>query len=124
MFTSKVVIKTLTISVYYKVIALCKKRFVDKKNLGDKRLYSNLLSIGVMDDYRGTGIAKRLVDEFEKKSRNAGYRTMELVVFNDNTQARKFYEKCGWELMRQCGKSSRYKFDIEQSNEDKKNISG
>lgn len=63
-----------------------------KDGMGD------LLSICVLDEYRGCGASRKLVEMFEEGlKRNDRYEYV-LTVFPDNVRARAFYEKCGFQI--------------------------
>ena len=63
----------------------------DKKPSKDVRL----LSIAVLTESRGKGVAKQLTEEFENIVRNSGYDCYGLSVHNNNYGAIKFYDKIG-----------------------------
>lgn len=73
---------------------------------------SDLLSIGVLSECRGQGVAKALVEAFEKRIfENAGERKIKnctLSVFSDNSRARAFYEKMGFTIFSDNGTESKY----------------
>jgi GNAT superfamily N-acetyltransferase len=54
-----------------------------------------LSSVFIHPDYRGTGVAKALVDEIEKIAAKAGFK--KLYVFNPITQG--VFEKLGWTVL-------------------------
>lgn len=71
----------------------------------------DLLSVGILEEYRGCGISGRLVNEFEKVIEEQNSRVIKncaLSVFNNNIRARKFYEKNGFEVLYQNSKETRY----------------
>ena len=63
----------------------------DKKPSKDVRL----LSIAVLTECRGKGVANQLTEEFENIVRNSGYDCYGLSVHNNNYGAIKFYDKIG-----------------------------
>lgn len=56
-----------------------------------------LFQIGTLTEYRGRGIAKRLLEEFHEKAREKGARVCFLEVRSRNTAAISLYEKSGYE---------------------------
>ncbi len=60
---------------------------------------SDLLSICVLDSYRGQGVSKRLVEEFEKRLNKAGKKDVTLAVYTDNDRAIAFYKKIGYSIV-------------------------
>ena len=55
-----------------------------------------LVVIGVHPDYRGSGVAKELADEFEKRAKTYSRNELMLSVKKDNTRAINAYKKFGW----------------------------
>lgn len=73
----------------------------------------SLLSICVRSDFEGQGIASRLLDAFQTASAEAGFSSLRLSVLGDNTRARRFYERHGWQLRPIEGSLSvRYVFNL------------
>jgi ribosomal protein S18 acetylase RimI-like enzyme len=60
---------------------------------------SDLLSICVREDYRGQGVSKGLVDEFEKQLKEAGKKDVTLSVYTTNERALTFYKKIGYTIV-------------------------
>lgn len=58
-----------------------------------------LLSIAVDENYRGSGVAGRLIRSFEKEVASGGYERLRLSVYRDNARARRAYENAGWQLV-------------------------
>ena len=52
----------------------------------------------VSDECRGAGVAKALLDEFEKSARTAQIRTIKLYTHRDNEGAKRFYLKNGYQI--------------------------
>lgn len=59
-----------------------------------------LNQIYVRVDARGTGVARALIDDAERRIAESGYDTAWLACAIGNDRAAKFYEKCGWHLER------------------------
>ena len=55
--------------------------------------------LAVQQNYRHQGIASALMDELENRLRAKGCLRVYLLVTRDNTEARQYYEKRGWECM-------------------------
>jgi ribosomal protein S18 acetylase RimI-like enzyme len=65
-----------------------------------------VLGMGLLPDYRGRGIGRRLLDELLRRS---PFERVELSVFADNTAAIALYEKAGF--VRECVKRRAVKLD-------------
>lgn len=59
--------------------------------------WSSLLSVCILPDYCGRGIASCLMEEFRQQSKTMGYETIRLSVHLDNEPAIALYKKCGWQ---------------------------
>ncbi|HBE83816.1 MAG TPA: GNAT family N-acetyltransferase [Pyrinomonadaceae bacterium] len=57
-----------------------------------------LNQIHVNKESRGTGVAKALIDDAERRISRAGNRIAWLACGIGNSRAARFYEKCGWHL--------------------------
>ena len=68
---------------------------------------ADLLSICVMDTYRGKGISVELVKQFESRVINAGRSDLMLAVYQDNVRAIAFYKKMGYAIA--CDDGDEYK---------------
>jgi len=80
-----------------------------------------LVNIGVSRQARGEGIAKKLIEVFVNESARRGFVQAILVVDDDNTTARKLYERQGWRQVLEApigGRSLRYAIDIPLANTD------
>jgi GNAT superfamily N-acetyltransferase len=62
------------------------------------RPYVGLVVIGVLPEKRGTGIAQKLMAEFENKSRQLQQNELILSVRKDNSRAIKAYNNYGWNI--------------------------
>lgn len=76
-------------------------RFFRKQKLkGDPSIkfepYTGLVVIGVDPRYQGKGYGSMLLEEFEKITRQKGFRKMVLSVLTSNTQAITSYTRNGW----------------------------
>jgi ribosomal protein S18 acetylase RimI-like enzyme len=60
--------------------------------------YVGLVVIGVLPSKRGTGIAQKLLAEFENKSRQLHQNELVLSVKKDNSRAIKAYNNYGWNI--------------------------
>ena len=67
-----------------------------------------LLSIAVMESFRGKGVSSTLIVEFEKLLHSRKVNSYSLSVFEDNDRARKFYEKSNFILGKRHGDSFTY----------------
>jgi ribosomal protein S18 acetylase RimI-like enzyme len=64
-----------------------------------------LLSIGVLANQRKPGVAESMLNHFLQQLDAAGIREVGLSVFDSNQRAVRFYEKTGWQVEFQLGKS-------------------
>ncbi len=64
-----------------------------------KPTHVGLVVIGVHPDYRGSGVAQLLADEFENKAKAYNKHELILSVKNDNLRAINAYKKFGWKIM-------------------------
>ena len=55
-----------------------------------------VVTLDVVEEYRGRGIARRLMEQTELRIAAAGARSMELHVFTGNERAIRFYEELGY----------------------------
>ncbi len=56
----------------------------------------SLVAIAVAPSHRRSGVARRLLAEFEDRSREMGATELRLTVTLDNLAARRFYERAAW----------------------------
>ncbi|WPC74690.1 GNAT family N-acetyltransferase/peptidase C39 family protein [Vibrio porteresiae] len=61
---------------------------------------SRLYSIAVKPDFRGRGIARKLVEQCERAALDQGSTTLRLEVREDNTAAINLYEKMGYKTLK------------------------
>ncbi len=73
---------------------------IDKNaNPVDDRNYSELLSIAVLPEQKGSGMAKKLLKYFEKEALNRGANRVALTTdINDNDRVVAFYKKCEYRI--------------------------
>ncbi|MCD2256396.1 GNAT family N-acetyltransferase [Agrilactobacillus fermenti] len=60
--------------------------------------WAELMSIYLLPDYFHQGIGQKLLATFERKIYAQGYQQIFLWVLANNDSARRFYEKCGFQL--------------------------
>lgn len=58
-----------------------------------------LSKMGVMPELRGTGLGRRVAEEFLAAGRAAGFRRFRLDVWSENTPARRLYESLGFRVV-------------------------
>jgi ribosomal protein S18 acetylase RimI-like enzyme len=58
--------------------------------------WTKLQTIGVLPEWRGSGVARELIRAFEQACWSAGYRSIDLGVVAGNSRALAFYRKAGW----------------------------
>lgn len=64
---------------------------------------ADLLSVCVLDSYRGKGISVELVKQFEGRVIDAGKKDLMLAVYQDNGRAIAFYKKIGYAIAGEDG---------------------
>lgn len=81
-----------------------------KKNItiDEKKVDGAVLSICVVEKFRGTGVAKALINIFEDKLKNRRIEKCSLSVLSNNGTARAFYEKMGYSILKEKGDSVVY----------------
>jgi ribosomal protein S18 acetylase RimI-like enzyme len=72
----------------------------------------NLLSICVLPDYKGTGVAGKLIESFQLACSAEGYERITLSVVSENSRAVAFYKKHGWRQSGKSGESTRFCLDL------------
>ena len=70
-----------------------------------------LLSIGVLPDCRGKGIADKLVEKFSELAKEQ-YKKLRLTVHSDNVQAITFYKRNSWYEVGKTEDSTKFHLDI------------
>jgi ribosomal protein S18 acetylase RimI-like enzyme len=68
----------------------------------------SLVVLGVSLKARRQNIGRRLVEDFERRAREMGIRSMRLSTQSDNFTSRKFFECCGWHLLTEAGGTAFY----------------
>jgi len=87
---------------WVRVMSKCKGVFKSFKNKTlkseneEKSLSGSLLSICVIEKFRGSDMARKLVNEFESELNKRKINTYTLSAYKTNTRARAFYEKMGF----------------------------
>ena len=72
----------------------------------------NLLSICVLPECRGTGIADKLVETFRLRCIARGYKRLTLSVVTKNARAIAFYKKHNWREFSRSGESTKFVLDL------------
>jgi ribosomal protein S18 acetylase RimI-like enzyme len=72
----------------------------------------NLLSICVLPECRGTGVAGKLMDSFRKTCSAKGFKRLTLSVVTENARAIAFYNKLGWHEVGKSGESSKLVLEL------------
>lgn len=78
-----------------------------KSHLSEQRHFS-LLSIGVTEKSKGTGVAQELVQKFEEKLKRSDIGIYSLSVSKNNPRAIRFYEKTGYCFVSENSSSFHY----------------
>ena len=84
----------------------------DTKAAGSGVRSGNLLSICVLPDYQGSGIAAKLIESFQLACKAEGYECLTLSVVKQNSHAVAFYKKHGWHQSDISGESIRFYLDL------------
>jgi GNAT superfamily N-acetyltransferase len=76
-------------------------RLAHLKHLLSSRVENSLLldALCVTEDCRGLGVGTQLISLTRQKALKAGFKLLSLIVFADNTNARRLYEHCGFEVV-------------------------
>jgi len=72
----------------------------------------NLLSICVLPDCKGTGVAGKLIESFQLACTTEGYERLTLSVLSENSRAVAFYKKHNWHECGKAGESTRFFLDL------------
>ncbi|MHC4147216.1 MAG: GNAT family N-acetyltransferase [Planctomycetota bacterium] len=72
----------------------------------------SLLSICVLPDCEGIGVAGKLIESFQHVCRAEGYERLTLSVVSDDNRAVAFYKKHGWSQSSKYGESIRLFLDL------------
>lgn len=67
------------------------------------RAEADLLSVCVLNEYRGQGVSVELVNQFENRVVAAGKKNFTLAVYKDNERAIAFYKKIGCTIVGEDG---------------------
>jgi ribosomal protein S18 acetylase RimI-like enzyme len=67
--------------------------------------HTGLIVIGVDPAYQGKGYGSKLLQEFEVVSKEMGFNILMLTVKSENAQAIKSYQRNGWVIISDDGKS-------------------
>lgn len=82
-----------------KAIIRLAKNLNKATNVDDKQDYSELLSIAVDPEYKGTGVAKELLAIFEREAIKMGSSKVALTTdVENNERAISFYKKCNYDI--------------------------
>jgi len=76
-------------------------RMAHLKHFFSSRVENSLLldALCVTEKACGQGVGTQLISLTKKKAVNAGFKLLSLIVFADNTNARRLYEQCGFEVV-------------------------
>jgi ribosomal protein S18 acetylase RimI-like enzyme len=78
---------------------------------------ATLLSIGVLPEVRGSGLADELIETFRIEAGRRGFERLELSVRSGNTRAVAFYKKHGWHEIGRFGARARFAIDCTRAEE-------
>ena len=74
----------------------CGFTFANKENDEKLEECGAIYSIYLLEEYWGKGLAIKLMDEVIRILKEEGCNQVSLWVYESNTRARRFYEKCGF----------------------------
>jgi ribosomal protein S18 acetylase RimI-like enzyme len=84
------------------VVAVAESRVVGwcdvAPQMGESRSHIGTLGIGLLPEWRGQGLGRRLMEAAVAKSWMRGFTRIELSVRDDNVRAKALYEKLGFEV--------------------------
>ncbi|MBR2404956.1 MAG: GNAT family N-acetyltransferase [Clostridia bacterium] len=80
----------------------------NQANINPEKPKGSILSICVMEEFRGTNVAGTLVDKFESELKDRNIETYTLSVYTTNARARAFYEKKGFSVLNENKDSTNY----------------
>jgi ribosomal protein S18 acetylase RimI-like enzyme len=83
--------------------------------LDPRNARARLLSISVIPEMRGTGVASDLIRRFEEACAERGEARVGLSVYADNEGAIRFYEKSGWTRLEGRGPGVRFVKELKPS---------
>ena len=107
--TKALVRKTLINELVRKLVLKREKNLPEKaepKNINIKQ--GNLLSICVLPERQGGGVADELIESFQGACADMGYEQIKLSVLCENSRAKSFYQKHGWQESEISGSSTKY----------------
>jgi ribosomal protein S18 acetylase RimI-like enzyme len=113
-FLTRPIVRTVLLGELFKKLHLKRQDNSSENADTDKTLpkCSNLLSICVLPDYKGTGISNQLIETFQKACAARGYRRLTLSVLSENSRAIAFYKKHGWFETGVAGASTKFALDL------------
>ena len=119
-FLTSSLVRAVLLEELFKKLHL-KREEISSEHIGTHKTTTkcgNLLSICVLPDYKGAGIASRLIETFQKACAVKGYRRLTLSVLSDNSRAIAFYKKHRWYETGTTGASTKFALDLDinQSN--------
>lgn len=80
----------------FSLLLLGPRQVTEGINIRSSPTLGYLLSIGVDDKFKGSGVAKQLVQQYCEELRRDGFDSVLLSVLPNNSPAIRFYEKTGW----------------------------
>jgi len=72
----------------------------------------NLLSICILPNWEGIGVAGKLIESYQLACKAEGYQRLTLSVKKENRRAMAFYKKHGWRQSGTSGDSIRFVLDL------------
>jgi ribosomal protein S18 acetylase RimI-like enzyme len=83
-----------------KVILRLLKNLEKKSSPIDDKNYAELLSLAVLPEMKGSGVAKLLLEQFEREVNSCGVKSVALTTdYDNNERAIAFYTKCNYKIM-------------------------
>ena len=81
-------------------------RFPDKLDIGE------VLQVWIAPEYRGTGVARDLMDAVFKWAGDNSFRAIIARITNENTRALRFYRKCGFAFTKETSLDSSHEMTL------------
>jgi ribosomal protein S18 acetylase RimI-like enzyme len=80
----------------------------NKSNVSIEHKEGKLLSIAVIEDFRGEGVALNLIREFEREMEEKGVVVCTLTVKPENFRGIGFYKKAEWQIVHETKESIKF----------------
>ena len=82
-----------------KIFILILRHFKRMICFGSKGCDAELMTMGILEDYRMSGVGKNLIDKLEVFFRSKNVKAYEAFTDLEHGKAFAFYEKCGFKML-------------------------